>query len=219
MIYLIEGNRTHKNALGSMLSQGGYETKIFPNLSAAEKEAQKAPALPDLLIINTATMRSSGTRLCQQASQTIPVPLLLITETVKNGRLPFVNEVLNAPFTSRKLFNRIDKYLMAPDAEYMCRGPIRLHKEKCQVYVNGNVSGLTPKVCKLLRYLMDHEGQAVERQQLIRQVWETEYFGDTKTLDTHIVWLRKAIEIDSRDPKLLVTIRGVGYRLDLSAEK
>jgi DNA-binding response OmpR family regulator len=61
---------------------------------------------------------------------------------------------------------------------------------------------------------MQHRGEVVERENLFRQVWNTEYIGDTRTLDVHISWLRQAIEQDPRRPRYLRTIRGVGYRLD-----
>ena len=62
---------------------------------------------------------------------------------------------------------------------------------------------------------MEHHGEVVERENLFKQVWETDYTGDTRTLDVHISWLRRAIELDPLKPKFLKTIRGVGYRLDI----
>ena len=62
---------------------------------------------------------------------------------------------------------------------------------------------------------MEHPGEMLERERLFREVWKTEYTGDTRTLDVHISWLRQAIEVDPRKPHFLKTIRGVGYRLDI----
>ncbi len=62
---------------------------------------------------------------------------------------------------------------------------------------------------------MEHPGEALVRNELFREVWVTDYAGDTRTLDVHISWLRQAIETNPRHPKLLKTIRGVGYRLDV----
>ncbi|HIE24572.1 MAG TPA: winged helix family transcriptional regulator, partial [Anaerolineales bacterium] len=67
----------------------------------------------------------------------------------------------------------------------------------------------------LLQALMEHSGEEVDREELFKKVWETDYTGDTRTLDVHISWLRKAIEPDPTKPKFLRTIRGVGYRLDV----
>jgi DNA-binding response OmpR family regulator len=62
---------------------------------------------------------------------------------------------------------------------------------------------------------MRHPGEVVDRERLFREAWNTEYTGDTRTLDVHISWLRRAIEDDPRHPRYLKTIRGVGYRLDV----
>jgi DNA-binding response OmpR family regulator len=75
-------------------------------------------------------------------------------------------------------------------------------------------SQLTPRLTRLLKVLMQHPAEVVERENLFRQVWNTEYTGDTRTLDVHVSWLRQAIEIDPHKPQFLKTIRGVGYRLD-----
>jgi DNA-binding response OmpR family regulator len=62
---------------------------------------------------------------------------------------------------------------------------------------------------------MQHPGEVIERKRLFSEVWNTEYTGDTRTLDVHISWLREAIEEDSRKPQFLKTMRGLGYRLDI----
>jgi DNA-binding response OmpR family regulator len=76
-------------------------------------------------------------------------------------------------------------------------------------------SKITPRLIALLRILLDHHGEVVEREALFKRVWDTNYTGDTRTLDVHISWLRRAIEIDPENPRFLKTIRGVGYRLDV----
>jgi len=73
---------------------------------------------------------------------------------------------------------------------------------------------LTPLTAALLKELMAHAGEVVPRERLFCRIWQTDYTGDTRTLDVHISWLRKAIEKDPRRPRLIRTIRGVGYRLD-----
>jgi DNA-binding response OmpR family regulator len=82
---------------------------------------------------------------------------------------------------------------------------------RCQ----GREARLTPRQAQLLQILMQHPGEVVGRDQLFKDVWNTGYTGDTRTLDVHISWLREAIEEDPRNPKFIKTIRGVGYRLDI----
>jgi DNA-binding response OmpR family regulator len=63
--------------------------------------------------------------------------------------------------------------------------------------------------------MMENPNEVIERGKIFYKVWETDYMGDTRTLDVHMSWLRKAIEKDPRNPKFLITIRGMGYRLDV----
>jgi DNA-binding response OmpR family regulator len=70
----------------------------------------------------------------------------------------------------------------------------------------------------LLKILMQNPGTVIERQNLFRQVWDTAYTGDTRTLDVHVSWLRQLLEDDPRHPQYIKTIRGVGYRLDVEED-
>jgi DNA-binding response OmpR family regulator len=94
-------------------------------------------------------------------------------------------------------------------------GPIRLDLEHKRVRCLGKNTKLTPRLITLLNILMEKHGEVVEREALFKKAWETNYTGDTRTLDVHISWLRRAIELDPNNPKFLKTIRGVGYRLDV----
>ena len=78
---------------------------------------------------------------------------------------------------------------------------------------NGSEIHLTPKVTKLLTLLMENVGKVVSRSELMQAVWNTEYLGDTRTLDVHICWLRQKIEENPRIPELILTRRGQGYEL------
>lgn len=74
---------------------------------------------------------------------------------------------------------------------------------------------MTPKATTLLHYMMSHRGQVLSRSELMENVWNTTFLGDTRTLDVHVRWLRERIEADPSDPKFLTTIRGRGYQLVL----
>lgn len=81
-----------------------------------------------------------------------------------------------------------------------------LHKDGEEVH-------LTPKETKLMMLLMENVGKVVSRSDLMQSVWNTEYLGDTRTLDVHICWLRQKIEDNPRIPELILTRRGQGYEL------
>jgi DNA-binding response OmpR family regulator len=88
-----------------------------------------------------------------------------------------------------------------------------LDTEKAMLKKNGNEIHLTPKETKLMALLMQNVGRVVSRSELMQEVWNTEYLGDTRTLDVHICWLRQKIEDNPRIPELILTRRGQGYEL------
>jgi two-component system alkaline phosphatase synthesis response regulator PhoP len=77
---------------------------------------------------------------------------------------------------------------------------------------NGKLVGLTAKEFDLLCMLMRHQGKVLTRDTLLNKVWGTEYFGDTRTVDVHVRYLRQKIEDDPNKPERILTVRGVGYK-------
>ena len=97
----------------------------------------------------------------------------------------------------------------------MKTGPIELNLQTQLVTCLEKQTRLTPRLVKILEILMRNHGIVVKRDPLFISVWETEYTGDTRTLDVHISWLRQAIEENPHHPRLIKTVRGVGYLLEL----
>ena len=179
---------------------------------------RRLPAFkPDLVVVNAASMRTSGTRICSAIrKQSTRLPIVVVTAaSLSSPKDECADVVLLQPFTPRKLLNWISPLLPWDDTDLLKQGPIRLDLEHRRVSCNGKVTRLTPSLTKLLKLLVDHHGEVVEREALFREVWNTDYIADTRTLDVHISWLRQAIEEDPRHPAYLKTIRGVGYRLDV----
>lgn len=94
-------------------------------------------------------------------------------------------------------------------------GAMLLDTEQAVLKKNGSEIHLTPKETKLMALLMENVGKVVSRSELMQAVWNTEYMGDTRTLDVHICWLRQKIEENPRIPELILTRRGQGYELRL----
>jgi DNA-binding response OmpR family regulator len=171
----------------------------------------------DLVVVNAASMRSSGKRICKSIHDSVnEIPILVICEPEKqiNQKEEYVNVVLTLPFTTRKLENRILPLLPGEGERTIKAGSLILDLERKQVHCHGRKTTLTPRLIQLLKMLINHKGEVVDRDHLFKKVWNTNYTGDTRTLDVHISWLRKAIEINPRKPKILITIRRKGYRLD-----
>jgi DNA-binding response OmpR family regulator len=171
---------------------------------------------PDIIIVDAVSLRSSGKRICRSLrDKSNGVPIVLISDGKIKPDEACVTVVLTLPFTIRKLLNRIKPLLPSEGQKVIHRGPIRLDLELRRVRCHGRETRLTPRLTKILQILLLNAGRVVERSVLFREVWDTEYTEDTRTLDVHINWLRKAIEVDPKHPQYLKTLRGVGYRLDV----
>ena len=212
-ILWIEGNRNAAPSFVSDLRRKGYLVETAPTGIAA---LERIPELePDLVVVNAASLRTSGQRICQALRDLrAGLPILLICEAM-NGRVN-ANQILVLPFTTRKLLNRIRALVPEKEGKALKAGPITLFPDCHSIQLKrGDIRQLTPLLTALLKAFMQHRGEVVERDWLFREVWQTNYTKDTRTLDVHISWLRQKIEADPRKPRLLKTIRGVGFRLDV----
>jgi len=213
-LLVIEGRHAEIPSFANDLQKKGFDVVSAQN--GSEAVAKLKQTNPSLVVVNAPSLRSTGIRICSSIrKKDAKVPIILIVEKEKPVEKELTDSILALPFTVQKLVNRI-KALMPGDGENLVSvGPIRLDLENRRVRSLGKNTRLTPRLITLLQILMDKHGEVVEREALFKKVWETNYTGDTRTLDVHISWLRRAIELDPDNPKFLKTIRGVGYRLDV----
>jgi DNA-binding response OmpR family regulator len=215
VILLIEGRRGDHSSFSEELQDKGFKISLAANGNAGLKVIDKVD--PHVVVIDAASLRTSGVRICQSFRKTDnELPIILIVE--KSVVVPEdvdANLVLHLPFTVQKLINRVKAYQPTDGKYIMKAGPIELNIRTQLVTCNGQQTKLTPRLVNILQMLINNRGQVVERDPLFKSVWETNYTGDTRTLDVHISWLRQAIEEDPRHPRLIRTVRGVGYILDL----
>lgn len=166
-------------------------------------------------------MRTSGKRICQTLHEHTAASLVLIIDAAQAENVEkddVADVVLALPFTLQKLVNRIRPLIPIESKDIIQAGPIQLDLFQRWVRVGKRQTSLTPRLVMLLHILMEHSGEVIERNVIFRQVWDTAYTEDTRTLDVHVSWLRRAVEIDIRNPRYIKTIRGVGYRLDVDEE-
>ena len=213
-LLVIEGRHAEIPSFATDLQKKGFDVLAFQNGSQAFAKLKQSNAT--LVVINAASLRSTGIRICLSLrKKDSKIPIILILDKERPMDKDLADSVLVLPFTIQKLVNRV-KALMPGDGNNMVSaGPIRLDLEHRRVRCLGRNTKLTPRLITLLQILIDKHGEVVERESLFKKVWETNYTGDTRTLDVHISWLRRAIELDPNNPKFLKTIRGVGYRLDI----
>lgn len=214
-ILIIEGKKADRPSFASLLQKKDFVVTSVS--SGSQALARLIEISPDLVVVNAASLGSTGVRICQslREKQDEHLPIVLVLEAEKIVDRSAADVVLNLPFTVQKLVNRLKPLLPGDGANIIHAGPIRLDTEHRRVKCLSKNSRLTPRLANLLQILLQHRGEVIEREELFRQVWETNYTGDTRTLDVHISWLRGAIEIDPSHPRFLHTVRGVGYRLDV----
>lgn len=214
-ILCIEGRHAGSPNFVAALRKKGYQVEAVSTGKAAIVSLDTV--VPDVVVVNAASLRTSGVRICQSLRTHLDgMPIILINDAGKTipKKVP-ANVILSLPFTVRKLDNRIKPLLPIQSDKILQAGNIHLDLERLQVRCQGKEARLTPRMARLLETLMRRPGEVVERKPLFSEVWETDFTEDTRTLDVHISWLRRAIEKDPRKPKYLKTLRGVGYRLDV----
>lgn len=213
-LLVIESRHADIPSFAADLQKKGFDVETAQ--SGSQALARLKEINPSLSVVNAASLRSTGLRICQSLREKDPkLPVILIVGSENNVDKDAADSVLVLPFTVQKLVNRIKPLLPGDGKNVLHVGPIRLDLEHRRVRSLNKSTKLTPRLVSLLQMLMEHHGEVVEREVLFKKVWETDYTGDTRTLDVHISWLRRAIELEPEHPKFLRTARGVGYRLDI----
>jgi DNA-binding response OmpR family regulator len=173
--------------------------------------------LPDVVVLDAVSMRTSGDRICRSLRTYLnDVPIIHIRPEYEGKAKPVsADVVLHYPFTWRKLVNRIKRFVEVQDkeGEVLEVSGIKLDVPKRILTVGEHEQRLTPKLAGLAEIFLKHPNTVIARKTLIQQVWNTEYMGDTRTLDVHIRWLREAVEENPSRPQIITTVRGVGYRM------
>ncbi len=220
VILLVEGKRAGQNTAVQALEKAGYTVKLCHSGTAALTALKESS--PHLIIFNAASMRTNGERTCRRLkknSQELPIIHVRAAETPAEPEAD-ADVYLLQPFTPRKLLNRVKDLLPIDHSveETVRFGHISLCLSKKSVDAGKGEARLTPKLARLLEQFLRHPHQLLTRRELMRHVWNTDYIGDTRTLDVHIRWVREHIEVDPAKPKFLRTVRGKGYILSLPAD-
>jgi DNA-binding response OmpR family regulator len=168
---------------------------------------------PDVIVVDAASLRTSGDRICSKLRAALgELPIIHIRAA---GTPPTPSEadvLLSLPFTSRKLINRIERFAVASvESKVLETGPFSLNLEHQTLTTPWSEKKLTPKLVTLMEMFMQNPEQTLGRKQIMQKVWNTDYIGDTRTLDVHIRWLRKVVEPNPRKPQYITTVRGEGY--------
>jgi len=222
-VLVVEDEESFSDALSFMLRREGYDVAVADDGAKALDEFDRNGA--DLVLLDLMLPGVSGTEVCRSLRQRSSVPIIMVS--AKDSEVDKVvglelgaDDYVTKPFSSRELVARIRAVLrrhgqpteLLPDVFEV--GPIRIDVDRHVVAVRGESVSMPLKEFDLLELLMRNAGRVLTRAQLIDRVWGSDYVGDTKTLDVHIKRLRSKVEADPATPELIVTVRGLGYKME-----
>jgi two-component system response regulator RegX3 len=225
-VLIVEDEESLADPLAFLLRKEGFDVAVATDGPAALAEFDRAGA--DIVLLDLMLPGMSGTDVCKQLRARSGVPVIMVT--ARDSEIDKVvglelgaDDYVTKPYSSRELIARIRAVLRRGadseegdelDPSALEAGPVRMDVERHVVVVNGTQVTLPLKEFDLLEYLLRNSGRVLTRGQLIDRVWGADYVGDTKTLDVHVKRLRAKIEPDPPNPVHLITVRGLGYKLE-----
>ena len=222
-ILIVDDEPSLSGPLEFLLQREGYATSVAADGVAALARFDEDK--PDLILLDLMLPGLSGTEVCRQVRVRSNVPIIMLT--AKDSEVDIVvglelgaDDYVTKPYSTRELLARIRAVLRRQidddpaDAGILQVGAIRMDVERHTVSVNGRDIPMPLKEFELLELLLRNAGRVLTRGQLIDRVWGSDYFGDTKTLDVHVKRIRAKIERLPSAPEVLVTVRGLGYRIE-----
>jgi two-component system response regulator RegX3 len=222
-VLIVEDEESLAEPLAYLLRKEGFEATVVTDGPSALAEFDRSGA--DIVLLDLMLPGMSGTDVCKQLRARSGVPVIMVT--ARDSEIDKVlglelgaDDYVTKPYSARELIARIRAVLRrGVEAEdigdtVLESGPVRMDIERHIVSVDGEQIALPLKEFDLLEYLMRNKGRVLTRGQLIDRVWGADYVGDTKTLDVHVKRLRAKIETDPANPVRLVTVRGLGYKLE-----
>lgn len=173
----------------------------------------------DLIVVDAVSMRTSGMRICRMVKQSFPdVPMIHIQSEAYRDDAKIADVTLYSPLTARKLIGVANRLLEPETVALIQCGPFEMNPTTRILTVNGQDVQLNPKLADLIELFFRHPNEILSRETIMKQVWDTSYMGDTRTLDVHIRHARNVLESGQKHPQFLKTVRGVGYCLVIQPE-
>lgn len=239
-ILVVDDEEVLVETIAYNLEQAGYQVMtVADGMSALEAARRETPDLIILDIMLPGMDGLEVCRQLRREDSMATVPIIMLT--AKGDEIDKVvglevgaDDYVTKPFGRRELLARVRALLrradypsangehpsaqthepsqeVRPANRELAAGPLRIDLAGRRVLVRGQDMELQPKQFDLLTYLVRNRGTVLTRNQLLHNVWGYDYAGDTRTVDVHIRWLREKLEEDPADPKLIQTVRGVGY--------
>ena len=224
LVYIADDEPNIRKLASLALKDAGFETQEFADgdtlLSAVRRR------MPDAIVLDWMMPPPDGLAVCSKLradESTRPIPILMLT--ARGGEVDRVlglemraDDYIAKPFSVKELCARVravlrrKEYLTPSSGEVLHCGSLMVDIARRKVTKNGQTIDLTMKEFDLLVILMRNSGRVLTRDTLLDRVWGVEYYGDSRTVDVHVRYLRQKVEDEPDHPKYIITLRGVGYR-------
>jgi DNA-binding response OmpR family regulator len=221
-VLVVDDDAEIRKLLGEYLERNGFRVSLATD--GAEMRRALDRSRPDLVVLDLMLPGESGLTLCRDLRAESSLPVIMLTARAEEmdvivGLGAGADDYVPKPFRLAELVARIRARLRIAEAAHqmpreLAGGPLRVNTESRRAYLNGNELELTSKEFDLLALLMSRPDATFTREQIMSAVWDENYWGSTRTLDTHISTLRRKIGDDTDPPTLIVTVRGVGFRFE-----
>ena len=222
-VLIVEDEESLADSIRYNLEREGFSVDVAADGRIALERFREKPA--SLVILDLMLPEVSGLDVCRTIRGESSVPIIMVTakdaEADRVSGLELgADDYVTKPFSMRELISRVRANLRrarmaepvdSPD-DVLKGGPVELDVGRHEARVRGEAVAFPPKEFELLETLLRRRGRLLTRDLLIDEVWGSDYFGDTKTLDVHVKRIRQKVEEDPHNPVHLVTVRGLGYK-------
>ena len=228
-ILLVEDEENYRDPLAFNLRRDGFEVLEAEDGAAAidlfeARTTGRDGGGIDLVLLDLMLPRLSGTEVCRRIRRSSGVPVIMLT--AKDSEVDKIvgleigaDDYVTKPYSYRELVARVHAVLRrtheeVPEESVLEAGRVSMDVERHEVRVDGELVTMPLREFELLELFLRNPDRVLTRGQIIDRVWGADYVGDTKTLDVHVKRLRSKIEADPAYPVHLVTVRGLGYKLE-----
>ncbi len=220
-ILIVDDEESITTLIQYNLEQAGYETTVYHDGLEAYEAAKSQDF--ELIVLDLMLPNLNGMEICQRLRQEgIHTPIIMLTakraeQDMITGLEYGADDYMTKPFSPKELVTRVKVVLRRvnpPADEEIKIAHVTINPETYEVFKDDELIEFTKKEFDLLLYLATRKNKPVPRTELLKDVWDFEFIGDTRIVDVHISHLREKLELDPKQPSLIKTVRGIGYKIE-----